>query len=309
VAECGVASHGSAVVISVRMRLPSKANTFVILMVVSAVLVLLPREWTNAVRGLFQPLALLQYLLNSASQKVEHKAEGLVEPKITQEEAQRLLRENQSLQRLLVDQQGLADTLARQVAELSNLRDQWPDSHARVILAPVIAFDADPRRESMSIALDERSGPLMRPKLWVVAGLHETPTRALLGERWLVGQISDVQPRVARVQLVTDPGFSVAVQFGILTEKGWALADEQCYLQGRGNGKMLADMVTRDYYAAGYRMAVVPPDANLPLRLSLGRIESSRVNPQSSKWYDLTVVPWAPARSLTHVYVLVTPTP
>ncbi len=301
-----VAPRCSATDTIVRMRLPSKANTFVILMVVSAV-ALLVQKWTGSVRGLFQPLALPQWVMSKFSRDAHDKVAGLLEPKITQEEARRLQQENESLRRLLADQQALADTLARQVAELSNLREQWPDSQARVVLAAVVAYDADRRRESLLIALDDRTGPLMRSGLWVVAGLHETPTRELLGERWLVGRIEEVQSRVARVQLVTDPKFKVAVQFGILTEKGWALADEACFLQGRGGGRMLAFPATRDYYAAGYRMVVVPPAADLPLRLSLGKIESSSVNADSSKCYDLTVVPWAPAESLTHVYVLVTP--
>jgi hypothetical protein len=204
----------------------------------------------------------------------------------------------------------------QRIQELTGLASQLPDSHAGIIVAPVVAADADPRRGSLVIAKVQESAAADWVRLgeWVVAGGADAQAtegdnrvRDLVWRGWLVGRVSEVQPQVARVQLTTDPRFATEVRVARLAADGaLQIAEQACHLQGQGGGRMRITQAVEDYFHMDYRIVVVPAARDLPTTMTLGRVESSAPRQDSSQHFDLTVLPWGAAEKLTHVYVLVT---
>ena len=296
------------------MRLPSKSSTFWILIAASAVSAfLLPREWTTPGRGLFQPLALLQWPATWLSGKVDTATSEGVSEALTPEQVRELVEERPRLQRQVLQQRLALQEAERRIDELTGLTGQMPDSHVGVIVAPIVAFDADPRRETLLIAKSQQKRWVHEGD-WVVAVSGDAPEwdgdatfRDLVQRGWLVGRVMEVHPRVARVLLATDPSFQVEVKPArMLADGTLQLASESCVLSGQGGSRMRISLAFEDYFRTGYRVAVVESSRELPVSLTIGRIEDSKSLDDSAQHFDLRVVPWAPAEKLTHVYVLTT---
>lgn len=292
------------------MRLPSKSGTFAILMMGSAVSALLvPSGWTAGLRGLFQPRALLQMPVSAAARETEQALNATLARPLSAREADRLRRGNEELRRQVVSQGRRLAEQQERLDDIAGLRGQSADNLSAIVLAAVASFDADPRRESLQVVLSARARPFVREGQWVAAGVRQDPSREMLAQQWLIGQVSEVHTRLARVQLITDPGFKLGVQTARVRADGtWQSDDKRCVLSGQGRGRMLIDQAEEDYFKSGYRIVMVPASRTLPFPLSLGRIDGSRVRDDSPQHVDLTVVPWQPIEELTHVYIIVTST-
>ncbi|MCK4341289.1 MAG: hypothetical protein KAY37_06150 [Phycisphaerae bacterium] len=291
------------------MRPPSKSGTFLILMTASAVSAFLLVSWTDWLRGPFQPLALGQWPVSASTRETAAAIDDLTAEDISPERALQLARENDALRQQLVEQQGRLTQLQQALDSATGLAAQSPDGNAVMVLAPVVSYDANPRRDTLLVALNERTHDLVRQGQWVAAAILEPPGQIQPSRRWLVGRVSEVQMRLARVQLATDPGFRTRVHAAQVLHEGDdtlhpASAGEGCILDGQGGGRMLISQAEEDYFASGYRIVVVPASRMLPSPLVLGRIESSKQRDDSARHYDLTVVPWGPVEALTHVYVI-----
>jgi cell shape-determining protein MreC len=295
-----------------RWRLPSKTAAFWILMALSAIGALLPRHWTAPARGLFQPLALLQWPLSWITGRTREAADSAVEPAISTGPAQELRDELERLQRQVLNQRLALQAAEERVEELSGLAGQMPDSHAGLIVAPVMSYDADPRHGTLLIAKGQQPH-WVREGQWVVAGGTGAPAwdssaavRDLLWRGWLIGRISEVQPRVARVQLTTDPRFATEVRTARLRPDGTVqLSADASHLRGRGPGRMQITQAVEDYYKDDYRIVVVPAQHDLPVPMTIGRITDSAPRNDSPQHFDLNVVPCGSIEQLTHVYVIV----
>lgn len=290
------------------MRVPSKSGSFVVLMAASAVSAfLLPPGWTGWVRGLFQPRALLQRLTTDAARGVEHRAAQLADPPLPPEQARALRAEVEALRRQVVAQGLQLEQQQARLAELTGLAEQALDGSPSIVVAHVVvSLDADPRRQTLAVRLTEKQRPHVRPGQWVVAGLPEDPTREILSRQWLIGQVAEVQTRLARIRLITDPGFKTRARaVRVLADGTWQPARGECKLAGHGPGQMIIEQAEEDYYKAGYRIVVVPASATLPVPLSVGRIIGSRPRDDSPQHVDLLVAPWAPLEQVTVAYLIV----
>jgi cell shape-determining protein MreC len=296
-----------------RWHWPSKTAAFWILMGVSALGALVPREWTAPARGFFQPLALLQWPLSWFTGKAREAAGGAVERALPASQARELEAELGRLQRQVLNQRLALDAAERRVEELSGLAGQMPDSHAGIIVAPVVSSDADPRHGTLLIARGEQK-VWVREGEWVVAGGAGAPAwdagaevHDLLWRGWLIGRVSEVHPHVARVELATDPRFATEVRTArMLADGSVQLAADGCHLRGQGPDHMRITQAVEDYYKTGHRIVVVPAQRDLPVSMTLGRITDCTPRDDSSQHFDLDVVPWGPIEQLTHVYVIVT---
>jgi cell shape-determining protein MreC len=289
------------------MRLPSKSATFAILMAASALSAfVLPAGWTKGVRGLFQAVILVQWPVSWATRAASQAAGGVGREEIPQARARELLTENEKLRREIGNQRLRLEELGRALEDAAGLRAQLPDTYATIIPAPVLAYDSNPRRQTLQILLSEEVRGRVQEGQWVAAGAPRSETgREPLIRQWLIGRVSEVQTRLARVQLATDPRSRVAVRTArVLADGTWQLSAEKCLLQGAGVGRMLLSQAPEDYFATGYRVVVVPVSRELPISLSLGRIVGSKQRGDSSQHFDVDVVPWQRAETLTHVYVL-----
>ena len=282
-------------------------------MALSAVGTLVPRQWTAPARGLFQPLALLQWPLSWITGQAEEAARGAAEPALPAAHAQELRDELERLRRQVLNQRLALQAAEQRVEELSGLAGQMPDSHAGIIVAPVVSYDADSRHGTLLIAKGQQKR-WVREGEWVVAGGAGAPAwdagaavHDLLWRGWLIGRISEVQPRVARVQLATDPRFATEVRMARLLPDGTVqLAEAASHLRGRGPGRMQITQAVEDYYKLDYRLVLVPAQRALPIAMTLGRITDSAPRNDSSQHFDLNVASWGPVEELTHVYVILT---
>lgn len=295
------------------MRLPSKSATFWILIAVSAVTAfVLPSSWTTWVRGVFGPLALPQRLVSWGARGSAEAVGSLASPTISQDQARELQRENEVLKRQVAQQRMRLGVVEQRLADLTGLSGQLPDSHVRVVIAPIVACDRTASRATLRLTLSERQSRLVRKDQWVVAAEAPRPdwdaqatVRDLLDREWLVGRVSEVHPRVADVQLTTDPRFRTEVRAArVLVDGTWQLAEEGCVLVGVGHGKMRISQSVKDYGKTDFGIVVVPPSRDLAIPLSVGRIESSAPRSDSARHFDLTVTPWERFERLTHVYIL-----
>ncbi len=282
-------------------------------MALSALGSLIPREWTALARGPFQPLALLQWPLSWFTGRTQEAASGALEKAIPDSQAREIRDELDRLQRQVLNQRLALQAAEERVEELSALAGQMPDSHAGIIVAPVVSYDADPRHGTLLIAKGQQKQWVHEGE-WVVAGGAGAPAwdpgaavHDLLWRGWLIGRISEVQPRVARVQLATDPRFATEVRTARLLPDGTVqLAAAGCHLRGQGPGHMRITQAVEDYFKTDYRIVVVPAQRDLPVPMTLGRITDSAPRNDSSQHFDLNVAPWGPTEKLTHVYVIVT---
>lgn len=272
----------------------------------------LPAAWTTWVRDPFQPLALLQLPVSWAARGTGEALKPATSETISQKQAQALLKENETLQRQVAQQRLRLSVVEQRLADLTGLSGQLPDSHARIVIAPVVACDLTPNRATLRIMLTERQSGLVRKDQWVVAADAPRPdwdpqatVRDLLDREWLVGRVSEVHPRVADVQLTTDPRFRSEVRAArVLADGTWQVAEEGCVLVGQGRGKMRISQAAQDYFKANYRIVVVPPSRDLPLPLAVGHIEGSTPRSDSAQHFDLAVVPTGAFAGLTHVYII-----
>lgn len=298
--------------------MPSKTGMFWILIAASAVSAfVLPSRWTAPLRRLFQPLALLQWPVSRAVTTGDGARGELAPGSMSREEAlelaERLRRENEELRDQLANQAGLLLSERQRVADLSGLTDQLADTHVQIVIAPVVSRDANPRRATLQIVLSQRQRALVREGGWVAAGRRpmaadrQTGGRELLHRQWLIGRVSEVQTRVARVQLTTDPNFQNEVRLARLDADGaLLLAEEGCVLEGRGHGRMRISRATRDHFTDGYRIVLAPASEMLPTPLILGRVVGSERRKDSAQHFDLQVAPWGETERLSHVYVVST---
>ncbi len=278
-------------------------------MIVAALMALV-EPWVSCVRGVVAPLSWLQYNLSRATRRADAAVRGLGEDG-AELDASSLKAENEALRRQLVHQQLMYTDLERELATVTGLREQLRDSGAKILIAPVVAYDASPRRESLTIGLGSERG--IKKEQWVAAGAapREDPDmvygRELLARQWLIGRISEAWPNTARVQLATDVGFGpVYVRAARTLEDGRLEPIEQnCLLRGRGAGRMLIDRATGDYYSDGCRLVIAMPTAGLPAPLLIGEIKGSASIDGAPQHFNLDVQPCGNVRMLGHVYVIV----
>lgn len=289
------------------MRLPSKSGLFLILMGVSLVTgFILPKRWTEAGRAPFQTRALLQRVFTGTAQEASQRVAEVVEEPRQRRRAAELAAENEALRRQVVAQGLRLRQQQLQLDELTGLVGQSPDNLATIVRAPVVAFDADGDRETVQVMLPSRAYQYVEVGHWVAAGVREKPSRELISRAALVGQVTEVQTRLARVRLASDPGFNVGVRVAkVLPDGNWRVYDEPCRLLGKGGGRMLIDLAEQNYYAEQARVVVVPGDDRLPWPLSVGEIVGAEPRRDSPQHVDLVVQPWVELSEMTHAYIIV----
>jgi cell shape-determining protein MreC len=203
--------------------------------------------------------------------------------------------------------------LETQLGEVTAMREVVAETGFRIIPARLMSGTPVPGRESINIGRGSSHG--VRVGDWVAAGQAEerrdekSDDRQRIQQQWLIGQVIATHPYVSTVRLCTDTGFpATRVSAARRLEDGrWRKADKQAKLVGIGRGRMRIESATLDHLAAGYDIVLAEIGAGSPLALPLGRIESSRVVPESALHFDLDVRPWGDVRDLSHVYVIGAP--
>lgn len=292
-----------------RWRL-SRAATFVLLMTLAALTALMPPRWTAWTGRLLQPLAWIQWIAGAGSRSaIRNLSAAPDEPTVSRRAYEELQDALADRQRQLEHQQATLQALAERVDELTGLRGQLQDPSMKIVLATVLGGDTSPARGGLTITPGALRG--LAPGQWVVAGRPLDPNevatgRQLLARHWVIGRVAQAHTHVGRVRLATDAGFTpVEVRLAQVTPDGQVMfAERRAVLEGAG-GRMMIRQAVEDYFANGYREVFIELPGTIPTTLLIGRVVSARPRSDSPLHYDLEVEPPAPARRLTHVYVLV----
>jgi cell shape-determining protein MreC len=291
-----------------RFRRPSKPVIFALLMLLSAALALLA-PWASCLRGPVAPLGWVQAGLShltrgafQAARKLDDGDAGL--------DARALQDENDRLRRQVQHEQLANEDLTRRLAEVTGVRSQLADEHAKILIAGIIAYDAAPRRATLTIDKGEEHG--VKPDQWVTAGAgvnakDPASGRELVIRQWLIGRVAEVWPKTSRILLASDPGFrDVRVRAAKILEDGRLQpVDQDCLLSGVGGGRMLIDRVIKNYYADDCRFVIVPAGAGLPGPLLIGELVGSQSLADAPLYYNLDVEPCGDVRALGYVYVII----
>jgi cell shape-determining protein MreC len=301
------------IAMSLRSRLPSQSVTFAALMILTAAASLMPSRWTGWVRGMVQVLGLPQWAMSATAHSIRDAVPLGGAPNLTADEARKLQEENAELRRLVGQQGEWLNDLTQRLETASRIRNVLGDADAEILIAPVLSYDASPRRDTLLIGLGSAAG--VRRGQWVAAGVAaerrnpEETGQQTLGRQWLVGRVSDVFPRVSRVLLVSDPKFEEEFHEGVsvareLPDGRWQSTSANYLLKGHGRGRMVINQADADYVREGYGLVLARVSADLPVSLSLGKIVSSKPTNESALHFDLEVQPWADPQNLRQAYVI-----
>lgn len=290
---------------------PSKPATFTLLMLLGLLLSFLPVRWVRGLRGVLQPLAILQSPVGGAASHLRNAVAPEPEPELTPESTHAILAENEELQRRVAQQRLALEDLRREVARLAGLRDVFPFGRASIVPAAVLAFDTSPRRATLTIAVGSDGIAGLREGLWVAAGeapgaaAEHTGREAVAGQ-YLIGRISEAHPFLSRVQLATDPGFGpLRAAVARVVDGAWQPGPADVLLTGAGGSTMRIERANTDHFAAGATIVMIPTSLDLPLSLTIGQIVGSRPLPEAPLFFDLDVRPWGDYQRLRYVYVII----
>jgi cell shape-determining protein MreC len=181
------------------------------LMLASAVMVMLPRDFFASARNMTQLVAFSGYPVSRAAESISQSAKSLAAepvPAKTHAEAlqakQAVENENIALRREILRLQGL-DREIGQLRERTQLREQ-----GRLIPARVVGWDAVPGRDSMVLlkgrSANVGSGSWVTSRLAVEAGTQDGVVDDLrvLARQTLIGWVEQSAPYTSRVVLLSD---------------------------------------------------------------------------------------------------------
>ncbi|MGE0479714.1 MAG: rod shape-determining protein MreC [Phycisphaerae bacterium] len=290
---------------------PSKPATFALLMLLGLLFSFLPVRWLRGLRGVLQPMAILQAPVSGAVNQFRNAVAPEPEPDITPESTRTILGENAELRRRVEQQRLALEDLRREVARLAGLRDVFPFGRASIVPAAVLAFDASARRTTLTMAVGTDGIAGLREGLWVAAGEAPDEAAAQTGReaaagQYLIGRISEAHPFVSRVQLATDPGFGpVRAAVARIVDGAWQPGPADVLLTGAGGRTMRIERATSDHFAAGATIVMIPASLDLPMSLTIGQVVGSRPLPEAPLFFDLDVRPWGDYQRLRYVYVII----
>lgn len=285
----------------------TKSSTFGLLLTLALLLSLLPSGVTHHLRALVQPLQWLQRPLTGGAQA----ATGAVsseDPGLSEQEVGALVREKAALERQLGHLQAALRERDRRIAELTGVRSQLLNDRAAIIVARVTAVGGDPHRDTLRLGRGSTSG--VEVGQWVAAGaaISDEPVlgRELLARQWLIGKVDAVTTYECTVVLCSDPQFATEVRMARpLDGGGWEPGPIRAIVNGRGRGRMVIQASPHDLAAVGETIALVPPSADLPAEMALGRVTEARKLDSAPLHYDVTVEGWASPESLQYAYIIV----
>jgi cell shape-determining protein MreC len=283
---------------------------FSVLMALSAILAFSPPRWTAWTRVVLQPIVWMQWLLSSGARQVATVAGTGQSPDPA---LGALTAEKERLELELRNVRAQQQLLEEQLEAVTGLRDELRSS-ARLVVARVVAYDASPQREALTISRGSANSgsPPIRVGDWVAAAdrdaARDDPASGveLLARQGVIGQVAAVQPWQSIVRLITDRAFG-PVRVRVARRGGdgtWKMSEREALIYGRGGEKLEILRASENFFAGGYRAVMLPISDVPPIVLTLGSIESAETTSDSPLHFNVRVRPWRDLRRLHQVYVL-----
>jgi rod shape-determining protein MreC len=166
----------------------------------------------------------------------------------------------------------------QKVEELSRLRNRRPLEGAGLMLAEVITAST----EGLIINRGQNDG-LQKGQF-------------VLGDNSIVGTISDVSPRTAKVELITETTSNIAVQIGEL----------KTVIQGDGKNSVKVQLVSiKHKVKIGENVYACKKPGLLDAPIIIGTVTQCKTDDENPLLWDITVKPACDIRKLTDVAVII----
>ena len=191
-------------------------------------------------------------------------------------------REFNKLQNLLADIIEQRDQERKEVEKLSGLRRRFPLEGAKLLSAGVITATIDKLRSELIIDRGQKDG-LAKDQF-------------VLADNSIIGTISHVDSRTARVRLFTDSASNMAVKIGKLNIAR--------IMQGSGDNLARIEMIKHKVKIGTEIMAGKKPGF-LDTPMIAGRVARCERNVESPLLWDITVEPVCDVERLNDVTVIV----
>jgi len=170
----------------------------------------------------------------------------------------------------------------QKVEKLSGYRDRFGWQGAKFVLAGIITASLDPLHSELIINRGRDDG--------LGSG------QFVLGDNSIIGTITDVDARSARVRLFTDPASKMPVKIGRL--------NIDRIMQGSGNNRAKIEMI-KEKVKIGTEIKVNKKPGFLPAPMIIAIVTQCKTNAQSPLLWDLTVKPACDIEQLTDVAVII----
>lgn len=286
-------------------RLP-KPLVFALLMAMSFVTMMLPTETISYVRNLTQPIALPQWLIQTAAFEVRQAATNLASRPVPAETHRYLINERDALLNEVASLRYQNSQLHATVAELANVRKQGFPAHGTLIPARVLAMDASPGRDSVIVG--KGNVQKVEKNDWVVSsltvgagtgqGVEEQAN--VLGRQFLIGWVDQVTPLTSRVILLSDKPAGRARPRKVLispadpTTRPAEGEPDIFILEPLGNERMIIRdiprrMIESQQVQLGDLVTSTPDDTRLPVAMVIGPIEQLQPNRDKPICFDAIV--------------------
>jgi len=186
------------------------------------------------------------------------------------------------LQNLLADVIEQRDQQRKEVEKLSGLRKRFPLEGANLLSADVITAAVDKLRSELIINRGQKDGV--------------AKDQFVMADNSIIGTISDVNSRTARVRLFTDSASNIAVKIGKL--------NIERIMHGSGDNLAKVEMIKQKVRIGTEIMAGKKPGF-LDTPLIAARVVRCERNAESPLLWDITVRPVCDIERLNDVTVIV----
>jgi rod shape-determining protein MreC len=193
-------------------------------------------------------------------------------------------REFDKLQNLLDDVIEQRDQEHREVEKLSGLRKRFPLEGAKLMPAGVIAAAINKLRSELIINRGQKDG-LAKDQF-------------VMADNSIIGTISDVDSRTARVRLFTDSASNIAVKIG--------KSNIERIMQGNGNSSARIPLLSTEHkIKIGDRVFARKKPGFLDAPIIIGKVVQCKLDDKNPSLWDITVEPVCDIERLNDVTVIV----
>ena len=172
----------------------------------------------------------------------------------------------------------------QKVEDLSGLRNRLPLQGAKLMLADVITASIDRLHSELTINRGGDDG--------LVKG------QFVLADNSIIGSISDISSRTARVKLFTDPTSKIAVKIGKL--------NVERVMQGSSNDSAKIQLLQTEHKVkTGDVIYASKKGGFLDAPMIIGKVTQCKRDDQNPSVWDITVTPVCNVEKLTGVAVII----
>lgn len=299
---------------------PSKRSTCGLLLILSALMLLLPKSWSDAAKNSAQLLVPAQHSLRALAHRGTISLTGL-DPA---SDSDRVTRQATLLElgSLVASNKDLEEENRR----LRNLRSGLLSANLPLLPAKIVALDIVAWRDAVLVESGSSHGA--RHHDWVASRLFTNQGHAagveagqiVLARECLLGRIEQVGPYMARVQLFSDiasPRFEVRI--GSMADGAFDFVDFPCSVRGLGRGRMIIDDVPNLYVEdepgkegdpsdrrihVGDLVFSAPGRLGLPVPLAIGAVTELQRDPKKRLVTSLVVEPIVPIDQIREVVII-----